>query len=68
MINGIAALTFIVTGAVVWSSAVAMTAGAALGGYFVAHYAQKLPQPLIRAMVITLGLSMTVYFLWKEYR
>jgi uncharacterized protein len=68
MINGVATLTFIVTGAVVWPSAVAMTAGAALGGYFVAHYAQKLPQQLIRAMVIALGLSMTAYFLWKAYR
>ena len=43
-INGIAALVFVVKGAIYWPQAVVMIAGALVGGYFGAHYAQKLPQ------------------------
>jgi uncharacterized membrane protein YfcA len=68
VINGVAAITFIVTGSIVWPQAVVMIAGAALGGYTAAHYAQKLPQRLVRAMVIFIGCFVTLYFLWKAYR
>jgi hypothetical protein len=68
VINGVATVTFIVTGAIVWPSAVVMIAGGAFGGYFAAHYAQKLPQRLVRAMVIVIGVTMTVYFFVKSYR
>jgi len=68
VINGVAAVTFIATGSVVWPQALVMIVGAACGGYSAAHYAQKLPQHLIRAMVILLGITMTVYFLVKAYR
>jgi uncharacterized protein len=68
VINGVATVTFIATGSIVWPQAVVMIAGAACGGYSAAHYAQKLPPALIRALVIALGVSMTVYFLVKAYR
>src|SRR5712664_3536082 len=42
-INGIAALVFVVKGAIYWPQAIVMIAGALVGGYFGAHYAQKLP-------------------------
>jgi uncharacterized membrane protein YfcA len=42
--------------------------GAILGGYFAAHYAQKLPQSWIRAFVILVGAAMTVYFFVLGYR
>ena len=68
VINGVAAVTFILTGSIVWPQAVVMIVGAALGGYKAAHFAQKLPPHLVRAMVIFIGCFMTVYFLWKAYR
>jgi len=68
VINGVATLTFIMTGAVVWPSAVVMIAGAACGGYAMAHYAQKLPPQLVRAMVIVIGTAMTAYFFVKAHR
>jgi len=68
VINGVATVTFIVMGAVVWPSAVVMIAGAAFGGYAMAHYAQKLPPRLVRAMVIVIGTLMTAYFFVKAYR
>ncbi len=45
-----------------------MTAGALLGGYFSALYAQKLPQSWIRAFVILVGTAMTIYFFIRGYR
>ena len=66
-INGIAALVFVLKGAIYWPQAVVMTIGALLGGYFGAHYAQKLPQAWIRGFVILVGTGMTVYFFAKAY-
>ncbi len=66
-INGIAALVFVLKGAIYWPQAVVMTVGALLGGYFGAHYAQKLPQAWIRGFVILVGTGMTVYFFAKAY-
>jgi uncharacterized protein len=68
VINGVATVTFVITGAIVWPQAIVMTLGAILGGYFAAHYAQKLPQPWIRAFVILVGAAMTVYFFVLGYR
>jgi hypothetical protein len=66
-INGIASLAFVVKRAVVWPQAVVMIAGAMVGGYFGAHYAQKLPQAWVRWFVILVGAGMTAYFFLKAY-
>jgi uncharacterized membrane protein YfcA len=66
-INGVAAFTFIATGAIVWKQAVVMTIGALVGGYFAAHYSQRLPQAWIRALVIVIGSAMTIYFFVRAY-
>lgn len=67
-INGVATVTFVLTHAIVWPQGLVMTAGAVIGGYFSAHYAQKLPQAWIRGFVIATGAAMTVYFFWHGYR
>jgi uncharacterized membrane protein YfcA len=67
IINGIAVITFIIAGAVAWRQGSVMIVGALAGGYFGAHYAQKLPAALIRGFVIFVGSAMTVYFFWKGY-
>jgi uncharacterized membrane protein YfcA len=51
----------------VWKQGVVMTLGAIVGGYFGAHYAQRLPQVWIRAFVIIVGSAMTVYFFVRAY-
>jgi hypothetical protein len=68
IINGIAVITFVIAGAVVWKQGTVMIAGAILGGYFGARYSLKLPQAWIRAFVIVVGTGMTAYFFWKAYR
>jgi uncharacterized protein len=67
IINGVAVITFVVAGAVVWKQGVVMIAGAILGGYLGAHYALKLPQAWVRVFVIAVGTGMTVYFFWRAY-
>jgi len=62
LINGIAVVTFIVARAVYWPQALVIVAGAVLGGYFSAHYSQKLPPAWIRAFVLLVGAGMTAYF------
>jgi uncharacterized membrane protein YfcA len=66
-INGIATLVFIVKRAVYWPQALVMIAGALVGGYLGAHYAQKLPQRSVRWFVILVGSAMTAYFFWRAY-
>ena len=64
-INGVAVVTFIAAGAVVWREGLVMIAGALAGGWFGAHYAQKLEPRKVRWFVIAVGLAMTTYFFVK---
>lgn len=64
-VNGVAVVTFIVAGAVVWPQAIVMIAGALAGGWFGAHYAQKLEPRKVRWFVIAVGIVMTAYFFVK---
>jgi len=66
-INGVAVATFVLAKAVYWKQAGIMTFGAVLGGYFGAHYAQKLPPAWVRGFVIAVGAGMTIYFFFRSY-
>lgn len=68
VINGVATITFVVTGAIAWPQGIVMTAGSILGGYFAAHWSLKLPQAWIKNFVILVGAGMTVYFFVRGYR
>jgi uncharacterized membrane protein YfcA len=65
--NGVAVIVFIVSRAVYWPQAAVMIVGAALGGYFGAHYSLRLPRPWVRAFVILVGCGMTAYFFVRVY-
>ncbi len=65
--NGLAVLIFIVKHAVYWPQALIMICGAALGGYFGAHYSLRLPQAWVRYFVIAVGAGMTAYFFVRAY-
>lgn len=64
-INGVAVITFIVAGAVIWFNALIMVVGAIIGGYGGVYYARKLNPRLVRGFVIMVGCLMTVYFFYK---
>ena len=63
--NGIAIVAFVAKGVIYWKHAGVMVAGALLGGYFGAHYAQKMKQEHVRWIVIAIGAGMSAYFFWK---
>jgi uncharacterized protein len=65
--NGIAVVIFIVRHAVYWPQALVMIIGAALGGYFGAHYSLRLPRMWVRWFVIAVGVGMTIYFFVRAY-
>jgi uncharacterized protein len=67
VINGVAVVAFIVARAVYWRQGLVMIVGGIAGGYFGAHYAQKLPALWIRWFVILVGTGMTIYFFGKAY-
>jgi uncharacterized protein len=67
VINGVAVVLFVIKGAVYWPQCIVATAGAVVGGYFGAHYAQRLPQSWIRVFVIVVGLAMSAFFFVKAY-
>ena len=60
--NGIALVTFILAKIIVWPLALLMVAGALIGGYGGAHLAQKMNPQHVRAAVIVIGFSMSLYF------
>lgn len=64
-INGVAIITFIVAGAIIWLNALIMVAGAILGGYGGVYFARKLDQRIVRGFVIFVGCVMTIYFFFK---
>jgi len=66
-INGVAVVTFIAARAVYWPQALVILAGAVLGGYFGAHFSQRLPAILVRGFVLLVGAGMTVYFFLRTF-
>lgn len=64
-INGVAVITFVIVGAVVWFEALVMIVGSIIGGYGGVYFARKLDQRVVRAFVILVGCVMTIYFFYK---
>lgn len=64
--NGIAFVIFIVDGQVVWRFCLAAMFAAAIGGYVSASLARRVPQPVLRSLVVVIGLSMAVWFFWRQ--
>ena len=62
VINAAAVVTFILAGAVLWAQCAIMIAGALIGGWFGAHYVQKVDSEKVRGAVIAIGIAMTAYF------
>ncbi len=64
--NGIAFLIFIAEGQVVWRFCLAAMIAAAIGGYTSASLARRVPQPVLRSIVVVIGLGMAAWFFWKQ--
>jgi hypothetical protein len=64
--NGIAFVIFIVDGQVIWRFCLAAMVAAAIGGYASASLARRVPQKVLRSLVVVIGLSMAAWFFWRQ--
>ena len=60
-----AIVAFIAADVVRWPQTLPMLASSVVGSYAAAHWAQRLDQRLVKAVVIVLGTGLTAYFLWR---
>jgi hypothetical protein len=64
--NGIAFVIFVVRGQVLWRYCLAAMVVCAVGGYSSARLARRVRQPVLRAVVVIIGLSMAAWFFWRN--
>ncbi len=67
MANGIAFIIFVVDGQVVWRYCLLAMVTCAIGGYSSARLARRVPQPVLRGIVIFIGFSMAAWFFWRNH-
>jgi uncharacterized membrane protein YfcA len=66
MANGIAFLIFVFDRQVVWRYCLLAMITCAVGGYTSANLARRVPQPVLRGLVVLIGLSMAAWFFWRN--
>ena len=67
LINLVATLWFIRAGLIDWTKAGIMTAGALVGYYLAAHYAQRIPQARVRQLITAIGFGISAVMFYKEF-
>ena len=66
MANGIAFVLFVINRQVVWRYCLVAMVTCAIGGYASASLARRIPQPLLRATVVIIGLGMAAWYFYKN--
>jgi uncharacterized membrane protein YfcA len=67
VLSAISVATFAAAGIVAWPQAILMMIAATIGGYLGAPVARALPRSAVRAIVITVGASMSAVFFWRLF-
>jgi hypothetical protein len=67
VINGVAVVPFVIARIVDWRFAVPMAVLALAGGYFGARLFRKVSQPVSRAVIIVIGVGMTMVFFARSF-
>lgn len=67
LINGVSVVVFVAHNKVYWPLALPMIASAMLGGWLGANWARKLDRRIVRRVVITIGVILTVWYFFKEF-
>lgn len=63
--NGTAFVIFVVGNQVVWRYCLMAMVTSALGGYFSARFARRIPQSILRGLIFLIGFSMSAWFFFK---
>jgi uncharacterized membrane protein YfcA len=64
--NGIACIIFAVSGQIIWRYCLLAMIACAIGGYASARLARRIPQPVLRGLVVFIGLSMAAWFFFHQ--
>jgi len=64
--NGIAVVIFAIGGQVIWRYCLLSMVLCAIGGYASASLARRVPQSVLRGLVVFIGLSMAAWFFWRN--
>lgn len=67
LINVVAAIYFIASGLIHWPAAAVMSLGSVAGGYSGAHFAQRIPQRVVRHLITAIGLLLTAILFVKQF-
>jgi uncharacterized membrane protein YfcA len=67
LINAVAAVWFVAQGLIQWPKAGVMTAGALLGYFLGAHYAQRIPQQRVRQIITLIGFIISAVTFYEEF-
>jgi uncharacterized membrane protein YfcA len=67
MANGIAFVIFVADGQVVWRYCLLAMVVAAIGGYSSARLSKRVPQKILRGLVVFIGLTMAAWFFWRTH-
>jgi uncharacterized membrane protein YfcA len=67
LINIVAAVYFIMSGLVDFPSAGVMMVGTIAGGYGGAHFAQRVPQNVVRGMITAIGLIISAVMFYRRF-
>lgn len=65
--NATAVVAFVIAGEVRWPETLALMAGAVAGGYLGAELARRLPQPVLRGLIIAIAVAMTAIFFVRAF-
>lgn len=65
--NGIAALTYIISGIIFWQYTLIMISGSLIGGFYGAKLAQRIKQENLRYFIICIGAIVTGLFFINQY-
>jgi uncharacterized membrane protein YfcA len=63
----VAVIRFALNGSIDWYHGSIVLVGVVIGAYVAARLAHRIPQPLIRALVIVYGIGLTAWFFWTAY-
>lgn len=67
LVTSVAVIGFIVAGKVAWPGALAMMAGATLGGFAGASLARRLPGEALRKTIVAFGFALSAFYFHKVY-
>jgi uncharacterized membrane protein YfcA len=67
VINGVASVIFLF-GKIDWTAAAVMAVTSVIGGFLGMAWARRVPQPILRGIILTTAITLTVVYFWKNYR